>query len=98
MAKIYKKYAESRGGINWVLAYVQAAKETGYGKFGGVLDESYHNPCGLKNPSGGDDYDADAHKKFDNWEQGVLAHLDHLALYAAADGFPKTTYVEKLER
>ena len=95
LAKIYKKYAESRGGINWVLAYVQAAKETGYGKFGGVLDESYHNPCGLKNPSGGDDYDADAHKKFDNWEQGVLAHLDHLALYAAANGFPKTTYVDK---
>ena len=95
LAKIYKKYAESRGGVNWVLAYVQAAKETGYGKFGGVLDESYHNPCGLKNPSGGDDYDEDAHKKFDNWEQGVLAHLDHLALYAAANGFPKTTYVDK---
>ena len=95
LAKIYKKYAESRGGVNWVLAYVQAAKETGYGKFGGVLDESYHNPCGLKNPSGGYDYDADAHKKFDNWEQGVLAHLDHLALYAAANGFPKTTYVDK---
>ena len=95
LAKIYKKYAESMGGVNWVLAYVQAAKETGYGKFGGVLDESYHNPCGLKNPSGGDDYDEDAHKKFDNWEQGVLAHLDHLALYAAANGFPKTTYVDK---
>ena len=94
LAKIYKKYAESRGGVNWVLAYVQAAKETGYGKFGGVLDESYHNPCGLKNPSGGGDYDANAHKKFDNWEQGVIAHLDHLALYAAADGYPKTSYVD----
>ena len=94
LAKIYKKYAESRGGVNWVLAYVQAAKETGYGKFGGVLDESYHNPCGLKNPSGGGDYDPNAHKKFDNWEQGVIAHLDHLALYAAADGYPKTSYVD----
>ena len=94
LAKLYKKYAESRGGVNWVLAYVQAAKETGYGRFGGVLDESYHNPCGLKNPSGGGDYDANAHKKFDNWEQGVIAHLDHLALYAAAEGYPKTTYVD----
>ena len=94
LAKLYKKYAELRGGVNWVVAYVQAAKETGYGKFGGVLDESYHNPCGLKNPEGGDDYDAGAHKKFDNWEQGVLAHLDHLALYAAADGFPKTSYLK----
>ncbi|WP_294174553.1 N-acetylmuramoyl-L-alanine amidase [uncultured Clostridium sp.] len=94
LAKLYKKYAELRGGVNWVVAYVQAAKETGYGKFGGVLDESYHNPCGLKNPEDGDDYDAGAHKKFDNWEQGVLAHLDHLALYAAADGFPKTSYLK----
>ena len=94
LAKLYKKYAELRGGVNWVVAYVQAAKETGYGKFGGVLDESYHNPCGLKNPEAGDDYDAGAHKKFDNWEQGVLAHLDHLALYAAADGFPKTSYLK----
>ena len=94
LAKIYKQYAESRGGVNWVLAYVQAAKETGYGKFGGVLDETYHNPCGLKNPSGGDDYDANAHKRFDNWEQGVIAHLDHLALYAGATGYPKTTYVD----
>ncbi len=94
LAKIYKKYAESRGGVNWVVAYVQAAKETGYGKFGGVLDESYHNPCGLKNPSGGDDNDANAHKRFDNWDQGVIAHLDHLALYAAASGYPKTVYVD----
>ena len=94
LAKLYKQYSKSRGGVNWVLAYVQAAKETGYGKFGGVLNESYHNPCGLKNPSGGDDKDENAHKKFDNWEQGVIAHLDHLALYAAADGYPKTTYVD----
>ena len=95
LAKLYKKYASERGGVNWVLAYVQAAKETGYGKFGGVLNESYYNPCGLKNPQGGGDYDPDAHKKFDNWEQGVIAHLDHLALYAAATGYPKTVYVDK---
>ena len=94
LAKIYKQYGQARGGVNWVLAYVQAAKETGYGRFGGVLDESYHNPCGLKIPSGGDDYDPNAHKRFDNWEQGVIAHLDHLALYAGANGYPKTVYVE----
>ncbi|WP_342985465.1 glucosaminidase domain-containing protein, partial [Clostridium saudiense] len=94
LAKIYKQYGQARGGVNWVLAYVQAAKETGYGRFGGVLDESYHNPCGLKIPSGGDDRDPNAHKRFDNWEQGVIAHLDHLALYAGANGYPKTGYVE----
>ena len=94
LASIYKKYGQARGGVNWVLAYVQAAKETGYGRFGGVLDESFHNPCGLKVPSGGDDYDPNAHKRFDNWEQGIIAHLDHLALYAGAKGYPKTVYVE----
>ena len=94
LASIYKKYGQARGGVNWVLAYVQAAKETGYGRFGGVLDESFHNPCGLKVPSGGDDYDPNAHKRFDNWEQGIIAHLDHLALYSGAKGYPKTVYVE----
>ena len=76
-----------------MVAYVQAAKETGYGKFGGVLDASYHNPCGLKESSGGSDTDPNAHKRFDNWDQGVIAHLDHLALYAGSAGYPKTNYV-----
>ena len=93
LAPLYEKYSQSRGGVNWAVAYVQAAKETGYGRFGGVLDSSYHNPCGLKNSAGGEDDDPNAHKKFDNWEQGVIAHLDHLALYAGADGYPKTEYV-----
>ena len=93
LASLYQKYASSRGGVNWVVAYVQAAKETGYGKFGGVLDASYHNPCGLKESSGGSDTDPNAHKRFDNWDQGVIAHLDHLALYAGSVGYPKTNYV-----
>ena len=95
LASLYQNYASSRGGVNWVVAYVQAAKETGYGKFGGVLDASYHNPCGLKNSSGGADEDPNAHKRFDNWDQGIIAHLDHLALYAGAAGYPKTNYVSK---
>ena len=86
LAPLYEKYAKKRGGVNWAVAYVQAAKETGYGRFSGVLDESFHNPCGLKNPAGGGDYDPDSHKRFDNWDQGVMAHLDHLALYAGAQG------------
>ena len=95
LAPLYEKYAKKRGGVNWAVAYVQAAKETGYGRFGGVLDESFHNPCGLKNPAGGGDYDPDAHKRFDNWDQGVMAHLDHLALYAGAQGYPKIQYIDK---
>ena len=90
LAKLYWKYADECGGVNPGIAYVQAAKETGYGRFGGVLDESYKNPCGMKTSSGGGDYDKDAHEKFNTWDEGVQAHMDHLALYAGADGYPKT--------
>jgi glucan-binding YG repeat protein len=89
LADLYFKYYKDHGQVNPAIAYVQAAKETGFGKFGGVLDESYHNPCGLKNAEGGSDTDPNAHEKFDNWDEGVQAHLDHLALYAGAEGYPK---------
>ena len=89
LADLYWKHSDECGEVNPAIAYVQAAKETGYGKFGGVLDESYCNPCGLKTEQGGEDTDPKAHQKFDSWEEGVQAHLDHLALYAGADGYPK---------
>ncbi|MBL4932609.1 cell wall-binding repeat-containing protein [Clostridium paridis] len=89
LAKLYYTYAPSHGGIDPVVAYAQAAKETGFGNFGGVLDESFKNPCGLKTTKGGDDTDPAAHQRFASWDQGVKAHLDHLALYAGADGYPK---------
>src|SRR5471030_18541 len=67
LADLYFEYSSDCGDVNPAIAYVQAAKETGFGKFGGVLDESYHNQCGLKNASGGGDTDKDAHQKFDSW-------------------------------
>ncbi|MBE6072153.1 MAG: cell wall hydrolase [Clostridium butyricum] len=90
LAELYFEYAEDCGEVNPGIAYVQAAKETGYGRFGGVLDESYHNPCGLKTSVGGGDSDVNAHQKFNSWDEGVQAHLDHLALYAGAKGYPKS--------
>lgn len=84
----FKKCAKV--GINPVVAIVQYAKETGYGKFGGVLTEDFKNPCGLKIPAGGDCKDPEAHKRFATWEDGVKAHIDHLALYAGAEGYPKS--------
>lgn len=89
LADLYWKYSEECGNVNPAIAYVQAAKETGYGKFGGVIDETYCNPCGLKTEQGGDDNDPEAHDRFNSWEEGVQAHLDHLALYAGAEGYPK---------
>ena len=100
LADLYWKYSKSNGNVNPALAYVQAAHETGFGRFGGVLDESYYNPCGMKNTNAGinDDTIKEAHKRFDSWEHGVLAHLDHLALYAGSSGYPKKnieqSYVE----
>jgi hypothetical protein len=71
------------------LAYAQAAKETNFGRFTGVLDASFRNPCGLKRTAGGGNHDPGAHRRFRTWKQGVTAHLDHLALYAGASGYPK---------
>ncbi len=93
LADLFWKYAPSHGDVNPAVAYVQAALETGYGRYGNVLDETYHNTCGLKRTDAGtstDDSDKEAHKRFDNWDHGVQAHLDHLALYAGAVGYPKT--------
>ena len=90
LADLYFEYASEHGAVNPAIAYVQAAKETGYGKFGGVLDESYNNPCGMKTSVGGADSDPNAHQRFNSWDEGVKAHLDHLALYAGAKGYPRS--------
>ena len=90
LAELYWKYSDDCGGVNPAIAYAQSAKETNFGNFGGVLDESYFNPCGLKNNQGGSDNDPEAHQKFDSWDDGVQAHLDHLALYAGAEGYPRS--------
>ena len=86
--RIYWKLC-NRIGINPCIAYCQYALETGWGKFGGVLDASYCNPCGLKNSKGGNCDNPNAHKKFKNWLEGIQAHIDHLALYAGVEGYPK---------
>ncbi|HBG6885418.1 TPA: cell wall-binding repeat-containing protein, partial [Clostridioides difficile] len=73
-------------GVNPVLAVAQSAKETGFCNFGGVLDASFKNPCGLKTSVGGSDTDKNAHSRFDTWEEGILAQIQHLCLYAGQDG------------
>ena len=78
-----------KNGIDPVVLIAQCMLETGYFKFGGVLDASYHNTCGLKTTKGGSDKAASAHMKFSSWEEGIQAHADHLALYAGATNFPK---------
>jgi len=77
-------------GVDPAVAYAQSAKETAFGRYTGVLDSSFHNTCGLKTTQGGDNYDPGAHMRFADWYTGITAHLDHLALYAGALGYPKT--------
>ena len=79
----------TKAGVDPAVVYCQSAKETAFGKFGGVLDASYHNPCGLKTTAGGGDKDPAAHTRFACWEDGISAQVDHLALYAGAPGYPR---------
>lgn len=80
--------AATAAGIDPAVVYCQSALETGFMNFGGVLDETFCNPCGLKNPSGGGDTDPSAHMRFSSWTDGIRAQVDHLALYAGAVGYP----------
>lgn len=71
-------------GVNPTLAYAQYAWETGYGRYGGQVKESMKNTCGLKNSNNS------GFASFSSWNQGIEAHIDHLALYAGASGFPRS--------
>ena len=80
-------------GINPEGAYCQAAHETGYGNFGGTDKQfsataAMHNLCGLKS------HDGSVTQSFYCWEDGIAAHLDHLALYAGVDGYPKSNSLD----
>lgn len=61
--------------------YGQAAKETNYGRYTGVVGPERHNWCGLKKASGGGNDDPDAHAVFTSDYDGVLAHIQHWARY-----------------
>lgn len=77
-----------RYGVDPAVTYAQAAKETNFMRYTGVVSKDYHNPCGLKITQGGGDKDITAHKIFASWEEGITAQVHHLALYAGQKGFP----------
>lgn len=88
LADLYWELYSDYGGVNPVAAYAQSALETGFGKFHGVIDETYKNPCKLKNIKAVDN-EPTFYTKFDTWKAGVSAHFDHLALYAGVEGYPR---------
>ena len=83
-----------REDIDPTLVVAQCAKETGYCKFGGVLNASFKNTCGLKTKTGGDCKDPNAHMKFKSWSDGAKAQCEHLALYAGHKNYPKKDPVD----
>jgi hypothetical protein len=77
-----------RYGIPAELAYAQAAHETNWGKYTGIVPSTFHNWAGIKTKQGGSNTSATAHQKFDDDATGVLAHIQHLARYAGAQTLP----------
>jgi len=67
-------------GIRPEMAYAQAAKETGFGRFGGAVTPYMHNFCGLKVYAPKGDAKED-HAAFADDDTGVRAHYQHLAAY-----------------
>lgn len=81
--------AATRYNVDPVGAVAQAAKETGYGKFPGLISAEWKNTCGLKVPNpakmgflGDTDHEPFAHQIFSSWSIGALAHVQHLVAYA----------------
>ena len=90
LADKYIEYSKAYG-VDPVVTYAQSAKETGFMKFGGVLDKSFKNPCGMKTRQGGGNYDKNAHQRFETWDNGIRAQAQHLALYAGSKSYPWKT-------
>ncbi len=78
-ADFYWKYGEITG-IRPEVLYGQAAKETGFGKYGGQVAPEQNNWAGIKikNPIGDRPED---HETFETPEDGVRAHFNHISVY-----------------
>lgn len=72
-------------GVRPEVAVVQSFHETGGGRFGRAVTPGHHNWCGLKvtDPRGLADDDPDAHARFPTDRHGIIAHCEHLRLYAS---------------
>ena len=70
----------SAEGINSDAAFAQMCLETGFLKFGGLVQPEFHNYCGL----GAMDADHPG-EQFETEELGVRAHIQHLQAYATKE-------------
>ena len=70
-------------GINSDVAFAQMCLETGFLRFGGLVQPEFHNYCGL----GAMDAEHPG-EVFETEELGVRAHIQHLQAYATTEEVP----------
>ncbi|MCQ2592051.1 MAG: glucosaminidase domain-containing protein [Treponema sp.] len=78
-AQMYVVEAQVEG-INWDVAFAQMCLETGYLRFGGLVQPEFHNYCGL----GAMDAEHPG-CVFETEQLGVRAHIQHLQAYATTE-------------
>ncbi len=79
IADIYWKYGEITG-IRPDILYAQAAKETGFGKYGGAVMPEQNNWAGIKTKTATGDL-AEDHETFETPDDGVRGHFNHISAY-----------------
>lgn len=81
IADTYWKYGELTG-IRPDILYAQAAKETGFGKFGRMVKAEDNNWAGIKTRTSNED-----HEVFETPDDGVRAHFNHIAAYIGIEPY-----------
>ena len=76
----YYVYEGLQEGVNYTVAFAQMCLETGYLRFGGLVQPEFHNYCGL----GAMDKDNPG-CQFETEQMGVRAHIQHLQAYATTE-------------
>lgn len=91
VADIYWKYGEITG-IRPEVLYAQAAKETGYGRYGGLVKPEQNNWSGIKAANAADG--ESAFTTFETPDDGVRAHFNHMCAYVGLEpvGEPHERY------
>ncbi len=82
-AQYYWKYGELTG-IRPEILYAQAAKETGYGRYGGRVLPEMNNFAGIKKYGAVGDATED-HETFETREDGVRGHFNHMSAYVGVE-------------
>lgn len=77
-ASVYIEEAKLEG-INWDIAFVQMCLETGFLKYGGVVETGQNNFCGLGS------FDNKKGASFPTIREGVRAHVQHLKAYSSKE-------------